>query len=375
MFHACAWHCFPWLWFAGEFDTVQVGRNPLLGLAVATPTARNPKHRSILITMLRLGLLTLAGFLCGISPAFAAADGLFDSTAHDFGTVPRGPMMTHYYRLTNNTKQTIHVSGVRVSCGCTSAAILQDTIKPGESTAVHAQMDTRRFTGAKTVTIFVSMDQPQWEEARLTISAFGRDDVNFDAEGMSFGSVSPGTTGVARTTVTLRQQHWLVQKASSDSGYVIPKVKEIKKSDGEVTYEVAANLQPGLPVGRWTTEIVLTTNSPVAPLIRIPATVEIAPVLTASPVELNMQKVTVGKPSESTFTIRGAKPFRIKEIQGADGILTSAPTGSEARPTHTVTVKVSPTQAGDMSRKIKVVTDLPHEGTVEIPFKATVNGE
>jgi hypothetical protein len=326
--------------------------------------------------MLRLGLLTLVGLLGGISPAVAAqwTEGLFDSTNHDFGTVPRGPTVTHYYRLTNNTKQPVHVAGVRVSCGCTTASVLQNHLAPGESTAVLAQMDTRRFTGAKTVTIFVSFDQPQWEEARLTISAFGRDDLAFEPDGMTFGSVSAGTTGTARTTITLRQQHWAVQKASSDSGFVIPKVKEVSKNGHETTYEIAANLQPGLPVGRWTTEIVLTTNSPVAPIIRIPATVEIAPTLTATPAEVNWTTATVGQPSESTLTIRGAKPFKIKEIQGTDGILTASQAGNEARPMHVVTVKMSPKEAGELAGKIKIVTDLPHEGTVEVPVKAKVNG-
>src|SRR4051812_15779304 len=203
--------------------------------------------------MLRIGFLTFAGLLYGVSPALAATWGesLFDSVSHDFGTTPRGPLLTHYYRITNNTQAPIHVAGVRVSCGCTQASILQSDIAPGQSTAVVAQMDSRRFTGAKTVTIFVTFDRPQWEETRLSISAFGRDDLALDTEGITFGTVARGSAGTARTTVTLRQQYWAVQQATSDSGYVIPKVRELNRGQGEVTYEVAANLKPGLPVGKW----------------------------------------------------------------------------------------------------------------------------
>jgi hypothetical protein len=327
--------------------------------------------------MLRIGFLTFAGLLYGVSPALAATWGesLFDSTSHDFGTTPRGPLLTHYYRITNNTQMPVHVAGVRVSCGCTQANILQSDIAPGQSTAVVAQMDSRRFTGAKTVTIFVTFDRPQWEETRLSISAFGRDDLALDTEGMSFGTVARGSAGTARTTVTLRQQYWAVQQATSESGYVIPKVRELNRGQGEVTYEVAANLKPGLPIGKWTTEIVLTTNSPVAPIIRLPATVEITPALTTSPGEVKMGAVAIGHAAESKLLVRGSKPFKIKEIQGADGIVTVSATMAESRPVHVVTVKVDPKEAGDLARKIKIVTDLPNENTVEVAVKATVNGK
>jgi len=326
--------------------------------------------------MLRIGLLTFAGLLMGVSPALAGSwtDGLFDQPTHDFGTVARGPILTHYYRLTNNTKTPLHIAGVRVSCGCTSASALQNDLAPGQSTAILAQMDSRRFTGQKQVTIFVTFDQPQWEEARLSIAAFGRDDLTLDSDGLTFGTVNRGTGGTAKTTVTLKQQYWAVQKATSDSTYVVPQLKEVRRAPGEITYEIDANLQPGLPVGRWTTEVVLTTNSPVAPLIRVPAVVDIVPSLTASPEEVKLGAVAIGKATESKLTVRGMQPFRIKEIQGPEGILTSSPTGSESRAFHVVTVKVSPKQAGEMANKIKIITDLPNDNTVEVPVRATVNG-
>src|SRR4029079_13900117 len=127
-------------------------------------------------------------------PAATWAESLFEELARDFGSVPRGPMLTHPYRLTNHTGQTVRITGVRVSRGCTSATAMQGVLAPGQSTVVMAQMDTTRFVGPKTVTIFVQFDQPQWAEVHLSISANSRTDVVITPEGLAFGPVPRGTS-------------------------------------------------------------------------------------------------------------------------------------------------------------------------------------
>src|SRR5205085_3968650 len=137
--------------------------------------------------MFRFCLATAAGFvLAANAPAATWAEAMFDELVRDFGSVPRGPMLTHSYRLTNNTGHAVHVANVRVSCGCVSATAMQGALAPGQSTVVLAQMDTRRFTGPKTVTIYVQFDQPRWEEVRLSISANGRDDLTITPEAIAF---------------------------------------------------------------------------------------------------------------------------------------------------------------------------------------------
>jgi hypothetical protein len=290
----------------------------------------------------------------------------FEQPNHDFGTVPRGPTLTHYYRFTNKSNQPVHIAGVRVSCGCVAASPVSQTVAPGESSAIYATMDTRRFSAAKQVTIFVTFDRPQWEEVRLNVTAYGRDDLSLENEVLTFGSVARGATGTAKMTVTLRQPQWVVQSAASDSVFVAPRVKELRRSEGEVVYELAADLKPGLPVGKWVTDINLTTNSSIAPQIRVPVTVEVTPTLSVSPGEVNLGKTPVGQPSETKLLVRGGQPFKIKEIQGAEGVISATALVNESRPVHIITVKFDPKQAGDISRKLKIVTDLPNEGTAEV---------
>src|SRR3954466_2039174 len=99
--------------------------------------------------MLRYCLVLSAALLAAGSASASWADKMFDELSKDFGSVPRGPTLTHYFRVVNNTKEPVAISSVRVSCGCTSATALKSYLKPGEETHILAQMDTNRFTGPK----------------------------------------------------------------------------------------------------------------------------------------------------------------------------------------------------------------------------------
>lgn len=296
---------------------------------------------------------------------------MFESLAHDFGSVPSGPILSHYYRFTNNTNQTVRVAGCRVSCGCVAATAVQAEVPPGQTGSIYATMDTRRFSGSKSVVIYVTFDRPQWEEVQLTISAFGRSDLTLGAEALTFGSLNRAVNGSAKMTVTLRQPHWAVQKVTSGSDFVQPTIKELRRTGSETEYELTAQLRPGLPVGRWVTEVTMLTNSSIAPTIRVPTMVEITPMLVVSPGEVTIAPTPVGSPTESKVMVRGGQPFRIKEIQGTDDNLSASPALAEARPVHVITVKFDPKDPGQVSRKLRIVTDLPTEGTAEVSVKAS----
>ena len=64
--------------------------------------------------MFRYSLVVLLG-LCATAPVSASwADSLFDELSRDFGSVPRGPTLTHPFRLVNKTGGHVHIASVRV---------------------------------------------------------------------------------------------------------------------------------------------------------------------------------------------------------------------------------------------------------------------
>jgi hypothetical protein len=313
--------------------------------------------------------------LCCAAPLQAASwtDGLFAELSKDFGTVPRGPMLTHPFHVRNNGSVPIHIADIRVSCGCLTAAALENTIQPGQETIILAQMNTTRFAGVKTVTIFVRFDQPQSEEVRLWVQANSRDDVTVTPDAVNFGQVKRNSMPSAAVTVSfLGKNSWRIQGVQCESNYVQATIKEEKRNTNDVAYVVTARLRADAPVGKWYTDIWLQTNNPATPRVRVPVNVEIESALSVSPAVVDLGQVKVGSQVERKVIVRGVAPFQITNVKGADQDLVVRETTTGNRPVHVLSVTLKPGAAGDVRRQLKIITDLKTEGEIEFQTKAQV---
>jgi hypothetical protein len=310
------------------------------------------------------------------APAAAAswADGLFDELGRDFGAVPRGPALTHPFRLVNHTGAAVHISGVRVSCGvCTSVRPLQYDLAPGQETAIVVQMDTTRFLGPKVVTVYVTFDQPQFAEVRLWVQANSRDDVTVMPDSLVLGRVKRSTAPTAGTTVSfLGDANWQITGVASDSNYVQPVCKLVHRDGLEVAYQLTARLRPDTPVGKWYTDIWLTTNNPATPRLRVPLHVEVESGLSISPSTVVLAPVRPGNATEQKVVVRGVQPFRITRIQGTDRQIVVRDTTPAAKDVHVLTITFHGSQPGEVSRTFRVSTDLQGENDLEFTARAQV---
>jgi hypothetical protein len=225
-------------------------------------------------------ILVLGAGLCLGAPVVAGswADTMFQELSVDFGSVPRGPTLAHPFHVTNNTGRQVHISSVRVSCGCVSAGALDTVLAPGQSTVIQASMDTRRFVGSKGVTVYVSFDQPRRDEVRLWVQANSRDDLLITPTGFALGQVKRGSVSSASVTVTLAGSgQWQITDVERASNYILTGVKEVHRDAAEVSYQITAGVRADAPVGKWYTDVWLKTNNPAVPTVRVPLTVEIEP--------------------------------------------------------------------------------------------------
>jgi hypothetical protein len=327
--------------------------------------------------MFRYSLL-LAAWFCLASPAWAGswADATFAELSKDFGSVPRGPTLTHSFRLTNYTANPVHISGVRVSCGCVSASALDYNLAPGQATAIQIQMDTSRFFGMRAVTVYVTFDRPRWEEVRLHVQANAQDNLQITPEAFALGQVKHGGVPSASVMVTVTGDgQWQITGVERESNYILAEPKELRRDAAEVSYQVTAAIRADAPVGKWYTEVWLRTNNPAIPRVRVPLTVEIAPVLSASPTAVSVGPMKPGTEEERTVTIHGSKPFRITRIEGTDDQLTVRDSSSDSNSVHVLTIRLKPKQAGELDRRLKVSTDLREEPPLEFQATAHVMSE
>ena len=321
--------------------------------------------------MFRYSLVLVVGvWTAGGAWAGSWAESLFEELGRDFGSVPRGPTLNHPFRLINQTNQPVHIASVRVSCGCVSASALKDELAPGQSTAVMANMDTLRFYGTRTVTIYVQFDRPQWEEVRLWIRANSRDDVSLTPEALAFGQIKHGVSPTATINVSLLgNSQWQIVDARGDSNYVQPIVKELKREDFRVSYQLSARLRPDTPVGKWFSDVWLKTNNPSTPQVRVPLTVEIEPALSISPASVILGAVKAGGESERKIIVKGGQPFRILRVEGTDDFWSVQESSPDLKPVHVLSVTLKGRTPGEFTKMLRVHTDLKEEGDAD--FQAT----
>jgi hypothetical protein len=314
--------------------------------------------------------------LVAAGPALAGswADGMFDSLSRDFGSVPRGSILTHPFRLTNNTGSHVTISSVRVSCGCTSAHALETELAPGQTTTVVAEMDTRRFQRDKNVTIYVQFSRPSFEEVRLWVQANSRDDFTVTPDTLSFGQVKKGTSPAAAVRISfVGGNDWQATGVVSESNYVHATLSRLTgDSSLENNYQLTARIRADTPVGKWYTDIWLLTSNPATPRVRVPLTVEIQSALSLSPSAVLLGQVKAGAVTERKIIVRGNQPFKITGVKGADRQWTIRDSTGARKAVHVLTVSLKAKSPGELKRTITIVTDLKEEGEIEFQAQATV---
>lgn len=319
--------------------------------------------------MVRFGFALVLG-ACLLSPLGAAESiaSLFDTRSHDFGNVPVGPTVQHNFTIKNTTKHTLTIApnGLRVSCGCTTPSASTYSIEPGKTGVINAAMDTRRFFGAKSVTVYVLFTAPVFEEVALVVSAFSRNDIVMNPDRFDFGNVKRGAATAVSTNLTV-MNGMRIAEANCDSGYVLLSFKEPKATNWGISYELTAKLRSDIPAGKWYTDVWVRTDNNMR--IRLPLSVEVEAALSVAPAQVQFDPTKVGSPVRKSIVVRGAQPFKILEVKGGDGVIQAAAASNEAKTTHLVTVTFTPGKEGDIAKSLEIITDLKEENKVELPVK------
>lgn len=87
---------------------------------------------------------------------------------HEFGDIDKGKPVSYEFTFTNTTKETILVTNVKPSCGCTATNYTKTPIKPGDKGTVTATYNAAS-PGAFHKTITVTTSEENAASKTLTI--------------------------------------------------------------------------------------------------------------------------------------------------------------------------------------------------------------
>ena len=315
----------------------------------------------------------------GTAPEAAAqewATAMFDrKLIHDFGTVARGGLAEHRFKIENVYREDVEINSVTAACGCTKLSSTKKLIKMYETAEIVAELDTRRFIGFKEATIRVALAfrpadasrSPVPGEVQLRLRAFIRGDVVFEPGVVQFDSVTPGQNRQRQVAITYAgRANWRILDAASSSPHLQVSFKETGRNFDpglnatKVTYDLAVTLKDTAPPGYLQERITLKTDDEKQENARVPLAVQglVVPSLSANPSMLMLGVLKPGQSVSRNVVVRGDKPFRISRVSGPDTQFRFTH-GTDAKPVHVVTVHFTAgNKPGRVTGKIRIATDL-----------------
>jgi hypothetical protein len=291
----------------------------------------------------------------------AWADKLFKgASSHDFGTVPRGAQLYHQFQMTNIWAVPLQIESVRTSCGCVTATASQQILQPRESAFLDIKMDAHRFTGPKTVTIYVTVGPQFTSTATLRVSANSRADVVFNPGQINFGLVAQGQAAAQTIDVEYAGVlDWRVSEVATNGAPVDVTYEELYRRPGQVGYRIRAALKPDARPGHVKQELTLKTNDQASPTVQVLLEATIQASLTVVPPTVNLS-LKVGQEDSRRVVVRADHVFKILGVEGiGEGIQAEWPPNSAA--VQIVTLKFLPGQTGELHRQLRIKTDLDKE--------------
>jgi hypothetical protein len=325
---------------------------------------------------MRHGILALMVVVLGSVSALGQsrpwAEKMFkDGLTHDFGTVPRGAQLAHRYVMTNIYGVRMEITSVKSGCGCVTATAAKRVLEPLESTTIDVSMDGRRFTGAKTVGITITVGPDFISAAQLQVSANSRADIVFNPGQISLGTVTRGQAVSQIIDVEYAGAlAWQVTEASARDLPLDVSLSELYRRPGQVGYRLKVTLKTDAPVGTLKGDVFLKTNDPASPLLPVLVEATVQSAVTVAPAVVNLNAVKVGEALTRRVVVRGNKPFRITKVEcSGEGITVDPPASATAAQVQVITFKCQFTKAGDFKHEAKITTDLQ-----DTPVIVTIDG-
>ncbi|MCI0460596.1 MAG: DUF1573 domain-containing protein [Gemmataceae bacterium] len=332
------------------------------------------------ITLVALIVLALGTGRTSAQSA-AWADKLFaGKTTHDFGTVARGAQLHHSFTIKNIYSVPLEITNIRTTCSCLTATPSTYTLKPQETAQLHILMDGRRFSGQKSINVYLTVGPEYVSTATLRISANARPDVVLNPGQFNFGVVRQGQTPTQTLDVEYAGSvEWaitqVVKNPSAPYDVTVEQLYRQPARSGQparVGYRLGVTLKRDVPAGPLHHELVLRTNEPGgSQFLTVLVEGNVQATLSVAPSVINLGSVKAGTLTVQKVQVRAPRPFRILAVEGVgDGIEAVLPAGASQN--HVVELRCQPGRVGDLRRQFTIRTDLDQGATASVNLEAKV---
>jgi hypothetical protein len=314
-----------------------------------------------------------------------------------FGTAPQQFLLSKDWVIKNDGEGDLVLIKGTIECNCTVAAFDGDkkrteiTLKPGQKTTLHLSFETRGTNGSFHKYAEIRTSDPVRPALHFVAEGTVRPSVvlyppeptiNYleisndqDDHHSSILIFSPDQPDIKITQlVSSRPDHITV----SDEPMSDDECKAMKCEKGS---KIIINIKGDMPLGAFREEVVVKTDHPKQPEVKLMVTGKMVGPISASPERVRMVPVhsPMGKTGELMLTVRGLRPTRF-EVERKPERIDVAVTPSDPSAQggqYRLTVKVPPGMPPGLTIMDQIVlrTDHPKAAELKIPIDITIQAD
>src|ERR1043166_8182345 len=111
----------------------------------------------------------------------------------EFGVVYT-PSIERFITLKNTGTDTLSISNVSTTCGCTAALLSNAHLAPGDTGTLSIKFDAKRYSGKVQKTVSMNTNDPTQKHININFTADVVKSLDFDPEYMFFSTTVDSTT-------------------------------------------------------------------------------------------------------------------------------------------------------------------------------------
>lgn len=297
------------------------------------------------------------------------AEKMFSELSYDFGSVARGADARHKIEVTNLYEETIRISNVGTTCGCTAAEPDRKELKTGETAHIEVVMNTVKFQKEKNsnVDVTLTFDGRTFKTVRIPIRAYIRPDVVLQPGRADFGSVEIGQGAEKSVQIAYAgRDDWQITDVTSANDMIDAVLRETARGNGRVDYNLTVSVSADAPPGAIRDRIVLTTNDERSPEVEVLVEAEVVADIVVNPTTIELGTLQPGDTKTMSVVVRGRRPFSIDKIEcESERDCFKVRLGKDLRNVHVLPLTVTaPEESGEFSETFYLTVDGREEPVV-----------
>jgi|GEM_PF-6217487 hypothetical protein len=213
------------------------------------------------------------------SLSFAKAELLVtaDSPNHNFGTIREGDSITHVFRVTNRSDQTLRIKNIIPGCGCVRVKYPREPIPPGVEIPMAVTFLSEGFSGPVRTAVRIDLDSPKISHIDLSLQGHVKAALAVKPERILFPDIiqSRGSDVQEVAVSGIRSADFSVRPLKQSVS-----ISNTSRSGETVSFGV--QISPDAPVGELRERIVVREASKEGRSVIIPVFAIIKPALELS---------------------------------------------------------------------------------------------